>query len=123
MSSALVSTLDYGRRLLDSGLEGAHSAEEEFLHGKPLAPFLNDSLRHALRPAALGACLGALGSYRHHSASRAFRYAVLGGAVGLAAGLAWEGRHLAASILCGALKNIDRVRDEHWFETHPIDYA
>jgi hypothetical protein len=30
---------------------------------------------------------------------------------------------LAASVAFGALRNIDRVRDEHWLERHPIDYA
>lgn len=120
------SNIDYGRKLLNSGLEGAHSGEEDFLHGKPLAPFLSGSVRHALRPAALGVCLGVLGSYpghRRNCASRAFVFGFLGGAIGLGAGLAWEGRHLAASIASGALKNIGRVRDEHWLERHPIDYA
>jgi len=23
----------------------------------------------------------------------------------------------------GALRNIDKARDEHWLEKHPIDYA
>lgn len=120
------SNIDYGRKLFNSGLEGARSGREEFLHGKSLTPFLSDSVRHALRPAALGACLGVLGSYpghRHNSTSRAFAYGFLGGAIGLGVYLAWEGRHLAASIASGAFKNIERVRDEHWLERHPIDYA
>jgi hypothetical protein len=123
MNPGYRSTLEYGRQLLNSGWKGALSAEEQFLHGESLTPFVNDSLRRALRPAALGLCLGALGSCRQHSASRAFTYAFFAGAIGLAAGLAWEGRHLAGSVLCGALKNVEKVRDEHWFETHPIDYA
>jgi hypothetical protein len=120
------SNIDYGRKLFNSGLEGARSGREVFLNGKPQSPFLEDSLRHALRPAALGICLGVLSSYpghRHHSASRAFAYGFLGGAIGLGAALAWESRRLAESIASGAWKNISKVRDEHWLEKHPIDYA
>ena len=122
----LSSNVDYGRKLLNSGLEGARSGEEEFLDGKPLAPFLNDSARQALRPAAIGACIGLLGSYpgnRHMSAGRALAYGLLGGAIGLGVGVAWESRRLTASVASGALKNIGRVRDDHWFEQNPIDYA
>jgi len=50
-------------------------------------------------------------------------YGFLGGAIGFGAGLLWESRLLTASVACGALRNIDRVRDEHWLERHPIDYA
>jgi hypothetical protein len=35
----------------------------------------------------------------------------------------WESRLLAASVAGGALSRIDKVRDEHWFEKNPIDYA
>ena len=48
-------SLDYGRKLVNSGLEGAREGEEEFLHGDRLTPFLNDSAHDALKPAALGA--------------------------------------------------------------------
>ena len=54
------SSADYGRRLLDSGIEGARSGQEAFLNGKPLTPFLGESVRSALKPLALGACIGAL---------------------------------------------------------------
>ncbi len=120
------SNLDYGRKVLNSGLDGARSGREAFLQGSPLAPFLNESVRHAWEPAALGACIGVLGSYSgnpHKSISRAFAYGFLGGAIGFGAGVAWGSRRLTASVARGALRNIDRVRDEHWFEGHPIDYA
>ena len=122
----LNSNVDYGKKLLNSGLEGARSGEEAFLEGKPLAPFLTESLRHALKPAALGACLGLLGSYpgnRRMSAGRAFAYGLLGGALGFGLGVAWQSRRLTASIALSALKNIGRARNEHWLERNPIDYA
>ena len=120
------SNADYGRRLLDSGLEGARSGEEAFLNGELLTPFLGESVRSALKPAALGACIGVLGSYpgyRQKSIARALAFGLLGGAIGLGAGLAWESRCLTASVAGSALRNIGRVRDEHWLTKHPIDYA
>jgi hypothetical protein len=48
---------------------------------------------------------------------------LLGGVIGFGAAVAWESRRLSASVAGGALKNIERVRDEHWLTKHPIDYA
>jgi hypothetical protein len=120
------SSLHYGRELLDSGLEGARSGEQAFLAGARLSPYLKRSARVAVAPAALGACLGFLGSHpgsRHKSAARAFACGVLGCMVGFGAGIAWDNRRLAASIASSARKNIGKVRDQHWLDRHPIDYA
>ncbi|MBZ5720178.1 MAG: hypothetical protein LAO03_07330 [Acidobacteriia bacterium] len=120
------SNVDYGRKLLDSGLEGARSGRESFLHGRSLTPFLSESVRHALKPAAIGVCLGLLSARpgrRHNSASRALAYGFFGGVLGFGAAVAWKSRFLSASVVSSALKNIDKVRDEHWLERHPIDYA
>jgi hypothetical protein len=50
-------------------------------------------------------------------------FGLLGGAIGFGAGVAWESRRLTASVAGSALRNIGRVRDEHWLTKHPIDYA
>lgn len=116
---------EYGRKLVSSGLQGARSGREEFLHGKPLAPFLNESARHALGPAVIGACLGILSSHPGNGGRtyKRLAYGLLGGVVGFGAGMAWESRHLTESVAFGALRNISKIRDEHWLEQHPIDYA
>jgi len=120
------SEVEYGRRVLDSGLEGVRSGREAFLNGRPLTPFLNESVRKAMRPAVLGACLGALGSFpgtEHRSIGRTLLFGLLGGAIGFSAGVAWESRRLTESAAGEALRNIHRVRDEHWVEKHPVAYA
>jgi|SRR5271166_2163725 len=120
------SNADYGRELLHSGIEGARSGGEAFLNGESLTPFLSESVRNALKPAVLGACIGALSSYpayRRKSIIRALAFGLVGGAIGFGAGIAWESRSLAASIADGALKSIEKVRDERWLAKHPIDYA
>ncbi len=120
------SSIDYGRKLVNSGLEGARNGEEEFLHGDRLTPFLNDSARNAWKPAVIGACLGGLAgccASERKPGYRVLGFGLLGALLGFGAGLAWQSRGLGASMACDAWKNINRVRDEHWLEKNPIDYA
>jgi hypothetical protein len=120
------SEIDYGRRLVNSGLEGARSGREEILHGEPLTPFLGESARNALGGAAVGACLGLLGSHlgdRHRSVRGTFAFGMFGAAIGFGLAVAWVNRRLEASVASGAWKHIGRARDEHWLEKNPIDYA
>lgn len=120
------SELEYGRKILDSSLKGVRTGEEEFLNGKALNRFLNESALHALKPAALGACLGMLGSRlgnERSSISRMLLLGLVGGALGFGAGVLWKTRRLTASAAREALQNSHTVRDEHWVEKHPIAYA
>lgn len=120
------STADYGRKLLHGGREGAALGRESYLHGKHMTSFFNQSARTAVKPAVLGACIGLLSAYpanRNRSARRAFACGLLGCAVGFTVAVAWQSRRLAGSIASGAMKKIGRLRDEHWLERHPIDYA
>ena len=109
------SNADYGRRLVDSGISGARSGQEAFFNGESLTPFISESVQSALKPAAVGAGIGVLGSYpgsRQKSIARALVFGLLGGAIGLGVGLAWESRRFTASVAGSALKNMGRVRDE-----------
>ncbi|HZQ96026.1 MAG TPA: hypothetical protein VFA67_13510 [Candidatus Sulfotelmatobacter sp.] len=79
-----------------------------------------------MKPAAWGACVGLLTGCPQNSrrsAARILTSGLLGGLIGLTAGIGWETRFLAASAAGGALARIDKVRDERWFEKNPIDYA
>lgn len=118
------STVTYGRRVLSSGLDGARSGREAFLHGESLTPFLNAQVRNALKPAMVGACIGVLASFpKNRSVGKTLGWGLLGAAIGLGTGFAWKSRRLTASVADGVLKNVSHVRDEHWLEKHPIDYA
>ena len=86
------SSVDYGRKLVNSAVEGAREGEDEFLdvQEEALAPYLGESARHAIRPAVLGACLGVLGACvgsGRPSGARVVVGALLGGALGFGAGL------------------------------------
>ena len=118
------SEIDYGREVLKSGLAGVRSGRETFLKGKPLPLHLSESMRNAVQPAALGACIGLLGACSGNRDRSVKRLAgLLGGAIGLGASFAWENRHLPASAASGACRNIHRVRDERWMRKHSIAYA
>ncbi|HXZ79482.1 MAG TPA: hypothetical protein VEG30_06090 [Terriglobales bacterium] len=120
------SSVEYGRKLLSSALEGARYGGETYLHGKPLNPFLAESVRGALKPAIVGLCVSLLGccsAKRRSSASRAIAYGLIGGVVGFGASIVWRSRLLAASVASGAMHSVSRARDEHWLEQNPIDYA
>jgi hypothetical protein len=120
------SNVDYGRRLVDSGINGARSGQEEFLNGEPLTPFLGESAKDALVPAAIGVCVGVLAGYplwRKKSAPVSMAFGLLGGALGFTTGLAWSSRHYSAHVAGHALKSMGKVRDEQWLNKHPIDYA
>ncbi|HYM00632.1 MAG TPA: hypothetical protein VEZ90_16875 [Blastocatellia bacterium] len=91
-----------------------------------MTPFLNQTARNALKPMAVGACAGVLSGYQgdgRTSIRRILGFGFLGSLIGFASGLAWETRDLNASIAANALKDIGRVRDEHWLRKHPIDYG
>jgi hypothetical protein len=120
------SNVDYGKRLVGSGIEGARSGQDDFLNGEPLAPYLGESVKGALLPAAIGVCVGVLAGYpiwRRKSKTVTLAYGLLGGAIGLTTGMAWKSRHLSASVAGSAMKNIGKVRDQQWLTKHPIDYA
>jgi hypothetical protein len=120
------SNVDYGRRIVGSGIEGARSGQDEFLDGKPLLPVLGESAKDSLIPAAAGLGVGLLIGYaifRRKRAPGVIAYGLLGGLLGFGGGMAWENRHLGASVAGGAIKNIGKVRDEQWLTRNPIDYA
>ena len=122
------SSVDYGRKLVDSAVEGARTGEDEFLKEESLA-----SSSRRVCPAGISAGLhrrvsggggwlpGNRAAPLHDQGSSV--WFVLGGAIGFSAGVLWENRQLTASVASGAWKNISKTRDEHWFEKNPIDYA
>jgi hypothetical protein len=124
MESHANSNTGYGRKLFHAAVDGARSGGEEFLHGKPLTWFLDESFQNAWKPAAIGLCLGLLGAcpaYQRRVRGRMLLLGILGGIIGFGTGMA--NRKLAASVASGAWEHVSKVRDERWLEENPIDYA
>jgi hypothetical protein len=119
------SEVQYGRRILDSGLKGVRSGQESFLKGARLSEFLGASSRSACPSVVLGACLGVLASRprKNRSLRRSLAFGIVSGAIGFTAAFAWKSRGLAASAVRDAARNIHVVRDERWMQKHSIAYA
>ena len=119
------SNVDYGRKLMDSAVEGAREGENEFLRDESLGPYLERSAFRAIAPTIIGAGLGLAGGWLadRRSRNRTVIYGLLGGVIGFGVGVLWENRNLTASVASGAWKRINKTRDERWFEQNPIDYA
>ena len=118
--------VEYGRKLVSCGLDGARSGRQVFLHDKAARRLQEESIQRALKPAVIGACLGIVGGFpgnRNRSVGRVLAFAGLGAAIGFAAGLGWQNLDLTTCVASAAWKSIGRTRDEHWLEKHPIDYA
>jgi len=119
------SSLHYGRDLVNSGLSGLRNGRDLHLNGQPLSEALTESARGALGLAAIGTCAALFGSClaRRDRGAKAVGYGVAGSVIGLIIGLAWKTRELTASMGRSALKEMGTVRDQHWLQNHPIDYA
>lgn len=119
------SEVAYGRKLVDSAVQGARRGEIDFLQGKSLDHLLERSALHAMGPTILGACVGGFGSYLENKRSRkrTLVCALLGGAIGFGVSVIWENRDLTSSAASGAWHSMNKARDARWFEKNPIDYA
>ena len=121
------SGMGYAGDLADTGWQGAREAGTVALNGERVTRVLTRSAQASwaatLAGAALGALVGYLVNTKKPSLSRVGACAVLGGTVGFGTGLAWETRELSSDMARGAMRNINKVRDQRWLATHPIDFG
>jgi len=121
------SGMGYAGDLADTGWKGARDAGSAALKGEPVGRVLTRSAQASWTSTLVGAAVGALVGYlvntRKPSISRVAACAVIGGTVGFGTGLAWETRELSSGMARGAMRNINKARDQHWLATHPIDFG
>jgi len=126
MMKWIKSNIDYGKSLVDTGVDGARSAGTAMLKGECVGSVLARSAIKSWPSVAVAAGLGVLCTClatRKKKPVTAIATGLLGGALGFGAGLAWETRRLTGSMARGAMKNVGIARDAHWLEKNPIDYA
>ncbi len=125
MPASVKSEIVYSRKLFEAGLNAA-VAVRDGAPNQTLAPELVDAVRTACLPAVIGAALGVL-TLRLARKGRSGRGALVGGlvgaAIGFGGGFGFSLREVTAMIAQGAAKNLGVVRDAHWLEKHPINYA
>jgi hypothetical protein len=120
------SNIAYGKKLVDSGLEGASQAGKEVFAEAPLGAVLSRAAKESWKPAVIGACAGIAASVWKRDRDPA-KGAILGGLVGAAlgfsGGILWGSRAVTGAVVRGAMKNVNAARDQRWLEENPIDYA
>jgi hypothetical protein len=117
---------EYGKTLVASGAKGIRGGSESYLEGRSLSAALSESARASLPFAAFGIGAGLLQAFsgkRSHRVTRSLAAGFAGATIGFLAAFSWKTRDLAESMAQDAMKNISTVRDAHWLENHPIDYA
>ncbi len=104
------SEVEYGRKVLNSGLAGARSGREAFLNGRPLTPFLERSSPKCLNPSCRGSTRRHTGQFpgtQSQVRKKTIVFGLFGWAIGLGVGIAWQSRGLTACAANGAL-------EEYW---------
>lgn len=117
--------LAYGRRLVKAGISGIRTGRENFDPQRASA-LVSNSAEESLKLAVVGACLGILPACLMRRRSRLASALVLGAAgsaIGFCAGFSWKTRKLTSSLAHSAIREVRRVKDEHWLDKNPIDYA
>ena len=119
----LKSDMAYLGDLLGAGIAGAKSSWNGG-DGSGLARRLKPAV---YAPTLVGTTIGVLSALFRERGSRSAHRIVMrglaGGALGFGGGVAWISRSQARAAARGAVKNINNVRDAHWLQKHPIDYA
>lgn len=114
------------RELVESGYEGAKTAHKRVLHDEPVSTSLVRGARSSWKAAAIGACLGTVGAFisgERKSARKVFLGGLAGGCIGFGSSMAWGSREVIGAMASEVRKNVGTVRDAHWLERNPIDYA
>jgi hypothetical protein len=112
----------YGRRLLDAGMAGLR-AGERLSRSCNSEHYMADVTRESLKAAVLGAGLAFLGCQIMHRHRGRWERVLTCGAVAFCAEFTWKTRDLGSKLLSSATKEMSKVRDQHWLESNPIDYA
>ena len=116
----------YGRKLVSASVTGIRNGQNSARGDQTLSALATDAAQRALGLAVVGACVGLVSSCltgRRNRLSNAIALGALGSAVGFFAGFSWKTRNVTSSMAYSAAREVRKVRDEHWLERNPIDYA
>lgn len=115
----------YGRKLVNAGISGIRSGYQDFDPALASA-LVASSAEESLKLALTGACLGLVPAVllaRRSRTANSIVFGTLGSVLGFVVGFSWKTRPLTSKLAHSAFHEVRRVKDEHWLETNPIDYA
>ena len=113
--------LDYGRELVHAGMDGIREGERLVAHS-PQVHF-SSSARQSLKTAILGGTVALVACKVIHGRKFSLAPVFACGTAAFCADFFWRTRDVRSRIVECAEREISRVRDRHWLDSHPIDYA
>jgi hypothetical protein len=120
--ASVAQTVNYGRKLVSAAGSGIRSGERAVLNDKLISTLLVESARDSIKFSAATACVGLLYCYLTNRC-RPFRKTIAYGALGFCVAIVWKTRKTTASIAQSAIKEMQKVSDEHWLEMNPVDFG
>jgi hypothetical protein len=121
-----VTRVEYGQKLVNAGITGIRTGQDSARGEESLRKIAADAARDSLALAAIGACVGLLQSQfadKRDRRAKALALGALGSVLGFCVGFGWKTRKVTSSVAHSTARELRRVRDEHWLELNPIDYA
>jgi hypothetical protein len=121
-----VTRVEYGQKLVNAGITGIRTGQDSARGEESLRKIAADAARDSLAFAAIGACVGLLQSQfadKRDRRAKALALGALGSVLGFCVGFGWKTRKVTSSVAHSTARELRRVRDEHWLELNPIDYA
>lgn len=117
---SVANTIEYGRALVQAGVTGVQQAQ-------PAPEDLRLQLAHAtssgIKAAAVSGGIALLGCKLGHNRTRIGRTALVFAGCAFCAEFLWKSRAVSANLISGVRKEVSKVRDQHWLESNPVDYA
>ncbi|MGZ4815072.1 MAG: hypothetical protein ACXVZV_06675 [Terriglobales bacterium] len=118
---AMTEGLLYGYKLVGAGVSGLRIGEKD--HNDIVASSIARSARKALLPAAATAAVAML-AFRSVQGRRDRWLRIFGcSALAFSTAFGWTSRVITSDLLSSAAREVNKVRDQHWLELNPIDYA
>ena len=121
-----VTRVEYGQKLVNAGITGIRTGQDSARGEESLRKIAADAARDSLAFAAIGACVGLLQSQfadKRDRRAKALALGALGSVLGFCVGFGWKTRKVTWSVAQSTARELRRVRDEHWLQLNPIDYA
>src|SRR5215469_14153095 len=119
------STLAYGRKLINAGIDGFRNGHEDLGPGS-ISSAVVAAVPESIALAAVGASLGVLPALLIRRRPRVSTMVALGAlcsAAGFCLGFSWKTRKVTSSLAHSTMREVRKAKDEHWLELNPIDYA
>ena len=122
MREGAVQHKSYGRKLVEAGIAGIRDGDTR-LPQCDARMCVSESLCGALGAVMAVAAAGWVASQVVRKGEGRTGKIAACSALGLCAALAWQSRRAGLTLIRNASREMAKVRDEHWLEGHPIDYA